>query len=456
MKHILIVDDNKTNLMSAKTVLSDIYKITAVTMGAQALKFLENNSCDLILLDINMPEMDGFEVLQKIQENEKNSQIPVIFLTADNDAETESRCLEAGAEDFIAKPFVAAVMKSRIHRILESEDMKRQLAEKLDQTIQEVTDIKSKSQTDALTGLWNRVYTDKAVNEYIAAGVKGGLYMIDMDNFKAINDNYGHIEGDNALKMFADTMRAFSKEGDVLCRIGGDEFVMFVKDVDTKEELGSLAGKIILDLSHKIDEKRYGTNSSVSIGIAQTPEDGIDFNTIYNAADKALYHVKQNGKNSYHFFSEQKEAERRRGSNLVDLKHLREIMDRADSGNGAYQLDLDSFQHVYTFIKRFVERSGKQVQTILFTIKDEEGNITETTATEAALELMEKAIYNSLRRADVTTRYSGKQLIVLLLDSNLDNGIKVAQRILDSYHELNPNHKVDFEFGIAQLDDDEL
>ena len=152
MKHILIVDDNKTNLASARSVLNGIYKVTAVTSGAQALKFLEGNSCDLILLDINMPEMDGFEVMKKIRENSELAEIPIIFLTADNDAETESRCLEAGAVDFIAKPFVPAVMMSRISRILEMMDMRRQLADKLEQKIKEVSDIKSNPVRTLLRG----------------------------------------------------------------------------------------------------------------------------------------------------------------------------------------------------------------------------------------------------------------------------------------------------------------
>ncbi len=101
MKHILVVDDNKVSLSSAKSALNDIYKVIAVTSGAQALKFLEKNSCDLILLDINMPEMDGFEVMARIHENKERSGIPVIFLTADSDAETEKRCLDEGAMDFI-------------------------------------------------------------------------------------------------------------------------------------------------------------------------------------------------------------------------------------------------------------------------------------------------------------------------------------------------------------------
>lgn len=141
MKHILIVDDNKTSLASAKAALSDIYKVTAVTSGKQALKFLENNLCDLILLDINMPETDGFEVMRKIRLNSALDGISIIFLTADRDAETESRCLEEGADDFIAKPFVINVMRSRISRILELSDLRKDMAAKLEERTRHITHI---------------------------------------------------------------------------------------------------------------------------------------------------------------------------------------------------------------------------------------------------------------------------------------------------------------------------
>lgn len=452
MKHILIVDDNKMNLLLAKKVLSDTYNVTAVLSGKEALDFLGKDTCDLVLLDINMPEMDGFEVMGEIRKIETHKTLPIIFLTADDDAETENRCLEEGALDFIAKPFVPSVMRSRIGRILELEDMRKKLSDKLEEKIKEVTDIKSRSQQDALTGLWNRAYTEKAVNDMLSEGVKGALFMIDMDNFKAINDNYGHIEGDETLKMFAETMRDYSKDGDVLCRIGGDEFVMFIKDVTSKTDLGNLAGDIISDLCYKIEQKKFETNTSVSIGIGQFPDDGDDFGTVYNAADKALYYVKQNGKNSYHFFSEQRESENTRGRNLVDLQYLREVMSRADSGRGAYQLELDTFHHVYNFIRRFVERSGRDVQTLLFTMVSKENEMVDPSEAEVALEIMEQAIYTSLRRVDVSTRYSSKQLIVILMDSNEENGNLVAERIVNCFSKLYKGKKISFEYGIAEMD----
>ncbi len=452
MKHILIVDDNKENLTAARAVLSDTYKITAVTMGVQALKFLENNRADLILLDINMPEMDGFEVMRQIRNSSLNQDIPIIFLTADNEAETESKCLEEGAVDFIAKPFVPSVMRSRISRILELEDLRKSLADKLEQKMQEVTDIKSKSQQDALTGLWNRSYTEDCVDRIFANGGSGTVFMIDMDNFKAINDNYGHIAGDQVLRMFADTLRKFAQEGDVACRIGGDEFVLFIRNERSKSVLSNLASDIISDICYKLEEGKFDTNTSVSIGIAQYPEDGKTFKDLYNAADKALYYVKQNGKNSFYFYSEQSESQNNRLSRTVDLQYLREIMTRADAGKGAYILDFDSFHHVYNFIRRFVERSNRDVQTILFTFTSTTEGKEETNNMEVAVEVLEQAIFTSLRRVDVSTRYSSRQVVVILMDSSADGGDMVAKRIMECFYKLYIGGYVTLDYDIVQMD----
>ncbi|MGN1339428.1 MAG: diguanylate cyclase domain-containing protein [Oscillospiraceae bacterium] len=454
MKNILVVDDNKVNLTTARKVLCNDYKVTAVMRGSQALSFLESGECDIVLLDINMPEMDGFEVMEKIRGMERCRNLPVIFLTADSDSETETRCFKAGAVDFIAKPFVPEVMLSRIGRALELEELRRNLVERLEQKTREVSDMKSKSRQDALTGLWNRAHTEETVNELISDGAKGALMMIDMDNFKAINDNYGHIAGDQTLKMFADTLRTYSQEGDVLCRIGGDEFVVFVKGVTSKSELGNRASDIISDLCYKLEQCKFETNSSVSIGIAQTPEDGSDFNKLYNCADKALYYVKQNGKNSYHFYSDKVQAESSRGSKTVDLGYLREFMSRADSGRGAFLLDFDSFHHVYSFIRRFVERNSHEVQTVLFTLN--EINDLDSDQFELALELLERAIYISLRRSDVSTRYSSRQIIVILMDANEVNGDLVARRIIDCFNKMYTGGNVTVDYGIARLDGSEL
>lgn len=448
MKTILVVDDDKLNLSAARKVLSGEYKVIPVVRGTQVLSYLENEECDMILLDISMPEMDGFELLRKIRTMENGKDIPVIFLTADNDTETETRCFKEGAIDFIVKPFVPTVMQSRIGRALELEELRRGLADKLEKKTREVSDIRSKSYQDVLTGLWNRAYTENAINEMISQEKKGALFMLDMDNFKAVNDNYGHIAGDETLKVFAGTLKKFAGEGDILCRIGGDEFMIFVKGVTEKSELSSRAADIISDFQKKFAALSFEIECSVSIGIAQTPEDGLEFDKLYNSADKALYYVKQNGKNAYHFFSDKLQKEKSRAGKIVDLKYINSLMSRADDGQGAYFLDIDSFHHVYNFICRFVKRNEKDVQTVLFTVNEENQEI-DVTEMELILETLEKAIYTSLRRSDVSTRYSSKQIVVILMDTDEVNGSMVADRILDCFYKMYSHQEVQIDYDIA-------
>lgn len=453
MKHILIVDDNKVNLVSARTVLSDLYKVTAVTMGTQALKFLENNQVDLVLLDKNMPEMDGLEVMSRLRSNEKTREIPVVILTAEGDSGTEARCIEAGAVDFIAKPFVPGVMLSRIGRIIEIEELRKSLAVRLEEKTKEVSSIKSKAQQDALTGLWNRAYTEDRVNEILNGGEAGALFMMDMDNFKAINDNYGHIAGDETLKLFARTLAENTAEEDVLCRIGGDEFVAFVRGKKTKAELSGIAASIISDMVVNLNRCGFETNSSVSIGIAEAPEDSNEFASLYNAADKSLYYVKQNGKNSYHFYSEHNEEENARAGKLVDLAYIREFMSRQDPSKGAYLLDFENFRHVYNFIRRSVERSSRHVQTILFTLSYNKGAEEDMGEMESAVELLEHAIFTSLRKMDVSTRYSSRQVLVILMDADNQDGGAVAGRILDCFYRIYTGSRVSIDYETVEMDE---
>lgn len=140
MKHILVVDDNKTNLAIAKQELSSEYQVTPVISGFQALKFLEKKHPDLILLDISMPEMDGKETMLRIRNNTDWSDIPIIFLTADTSSETEAECLMLGADDYISKPFVPIVMKSRISRIIELSELRNSMSDCAGNRLKQIND----------------------------------------------------------------------------------------------------------------------------------------------------------------------------------------------------------------------------------------------------------------------------------------------------------------------------
>ncbi len=452
LKHVLIVDDDNINLTCARTVLKGLCKVTPTISGSQALHFLENNTPDLILLDINMPFMDGFEVMRRIRENPRIKDIPIIFLSANANAVTEAECLDMGAIDFIAKPFVPSVLLNRINKALAVEDKHKILSEELNERIKEVADIKDKSQKDALTGLYNRVYAESLVNKKLSSGSGGVLFMIDMDNFKAINDNYGHIAGDSVLKMMADSLRATAGPDDVTCRIGGDEFVSFYQGLSDRHEVSIKAAGLITDLCRKLEANNFNTNSSISVGIAQAPDDGSEFNKLYNAADKALYYVKQNGKNAYHFFSDSSSTEQSRAGQLVDIEYLKEAMNRSDSGTGVYRMDFDAFHHVYNFISRIVARTETNVESVLFTLMPVENTDPDVTESELAIEMLEQAIFNSLRREDISTRYSSRQIFVILMDAKDENVRSIVERINDSFFTLYMGGKFTIAYDFVRIE----
>lgn len=141
MKTILIVDDDRVNLIVAKRLLTKEYEVSTANSGAAALAYLEDNHADLILLDVQMPEMDGFEVMDALKKDERFAKIPVIFLTADHREETESKCFEMGAVDYISKPFVPVIMQHRVRRSIELEDYRMNLEQRLVEQLQKVTEL---------------------------------------------------------------------------------------------------------------------------------------------------------------------------------------------------------------------------------------------------------------------------------------------------------------------------
>ncbi len=445
MKHILLVDDNKDNISLVSSVLSGSYKVDTANTGLQTVEFLEKNNCDLILLDIDMSQTDCFEVISKL--NGRNSSTPMIFLTADGDAETKNFCFESGAAEFVLKPVVPIVLLTRVKRILEAEEMKKRLSALKQPDIQrEPSSFSGRGERDSLTGLWNRAYTESAADSHLKLG-GGALLIIDVDNFKAINDGYGNIAGDMMLKLFADTLRSFAAQDDVVCRIDGDKFALFADGIRSISELSRLAKGIISKLCESLSDSGLDVKASVSIGISRAPEDGSTFDALFVAADKALYYVKNSGKNSFRFFSEHGTGVTGQSSS-VDLNYLRDFMTGKDKGDSAYTLDLDSFHHVYDFLRRFVNNGN--VQTVLFTAFSPSG--TEPAEIEAALEILEQAIYTLLRRVDVCTRYSSRQLMVILPDSGGDSGDTTAKSIISCFDRLYTGKKVHFEYGIAKIE----
>ena len=433
MKHILIVDDSNMYCMIAKNALEGTYRISLTHSGEEALAFLEKEVPDLILMDVEMPKMNGKEVLRHIRLHKEWSKIPVIFLTALSELETEVECLELGADDFIAKPFKPLIMTTRISRILELYELRKDLEHQLVKRTQQMEIATLKSLTDTLTGLHNRDYLEKRLQELLGEGHAGAMFMIDLDNFKEINDTYGHIVGDKTLQIFADVLRNYSREDDIICRLAGDEFVTFYPELVSRDIAAKKAADIIHLFSEKMGALGYAGVVSVSIGIMMATGEE-DFVSLYNNADKSLYFVKNNGKNAYHFYGEQKVVSEE-SSTVVDLEVVRNMMEQGIvQTTGAFSVAYEEFKKIYDFVIRYVSRKKQNVQIVLFTLTM--GNeYLAGLPMEEAMEVLEESVISSLRAMDAGTKYSNKQYIVLLMDTDIENGRKVAERVIRRFYQ---------------------
>lgn len=443
MKHILIVDDVTTNLKCAAEVLQEHYKLSMAKSGAQALNFLQKVKPDLILLDIRMPEMDGYETLERIKSNPETANVPVVFLTVDDQRESEIKGLKMGAMDFILKPFEPGVMLSRIDKILQIEDLRKNLS--------------ISARKDVLTGLWNRKHVEDEIERHLSSGEERGVFFIfDLDNFKLINDTYGHIMGDAVLVRFAEVLGASVGPRDVAARIGGDEFVCFLKGEYTADEIREYCTMVIERMESDVSEI-IGSDAliTVSIGVALAPDDGYDYLSLCSKADKALYHVKQNGKNNYHFFRVQKEVSNAPKQsvevNTVDLEKLEQVVSERNQVEGAYRVEYDGFKHIYQFVSRSMGRTGQTVQMVLFTLNYEKNRGISPEILNEAMTELERSIIVSLRQGDVTTQYSSFQYVVLLLSASEENGEMVAKRIQSTWEELNEIEGIHLDYSVKHV-----
>lgn len=440
MDKILMVDDVSTNLRLVTEVLKSFYEVRSARSGEQALKLMHTDKPDLVLLDIGMPRMDGYSVMELMADDPALADIPVIILTGDTTREAEAKALSMGAVDFIRKPFEPVVLKARIDRALSMAAVR--------------TDLEQSSKKDYLTGLWNRIYIEEYFDRKPEA-VTGSIMMLDLDNFKALNDSYGHVVGDKSLIAFSNTIIEHTNKSDIVARIGGDEFIIVRPDIYSRDELREFCRDLIASVEIHISEivgDILEQSVTVSIGIAQFPEDGNDFLTLYNAADKALYYVKQNGKRGYHFYQDDCRtlAEITREDNLINMTQLKLLINEENRERGAYQVEYEGFTRIYRFVNRCVERTGQNVQVVLFTLSLKPGEKNQQYIT-SAMEMLENNISGLLRRADVATRFSITQFGVILMDANKDNGMIAVNRVLNNFEENGISEHVDLNYEIQDI-----
>lgn len=286
---VLLVDDQPLHIQLLHRALPPSYQVFMATSGEQALRVAQDRQPDLILLDVEMPGMGGFEVLAKLRNQSDTEKIPVIFITAHSEGDMEARGLEAGAVDFITKPIHAGVVRARVHTHLQlkfQSDFLRQWV-----------------YIDGLTGAYNRRYFDEHLASEWARALRQNqplsLVMLDVDHFKAYNDHYGHVLGDETLRKLITAIKpGLLRPGDILCRYGGEEFVCLLPNTGLPDALyvAERLRATIEDCHIEHDHNPpYGV-LTISAGVAErsdstTPED------LVARADTQLYRAKHSGKN---------------------------------------------------------------------------------------------------------------------------------------------------------------
>ncbi|SCW50494.1 diguanylate cyclase (GGDEF) domain-containing protein [Ruminococcaceae bacterium YRB3002] len=425
-KWIIVVDDDTANLKVAGFVLSkNNMRVTALKSGQALLDYVTANGFpDLILLDILMPGMDGFATLDLLRRKEAEmgvSQTPVIFLTADEDIETEKKGFEVGVSDFIRKPFNADVLIKRIDNIVTQSGEMRAL--------------RSEASRDKLTGLINKAAAEEVMTS-LCSGKSGYLLMIDLDSFKLVNDLYGHDKGDDILVAFSRILTDDLPGKSVIARVGGDEFTAFATEIRSEGEIAVLTKKLNEDLLMAAREL-LGADMSIplgtSVGAVAVPDHGNDYKALLKLADKSLNNVKKNGKHGYEVYTiagldEDKE-------NRLDIFTISEILGERNIPDVALQLDKDAFSYVYRYVMRDIKRNRKCALKILFTLEQKESDPLGAAAYKDMCDEFGSHVRESLRKSDILTRSSFNQYFVFLTEIRPEACDKVVEHLISSWYD---------------------
>jgi len=286
--NILIIDDSIVVAEFLKNVLEqEGHTVVTTNNGRNFLELIKEYCIDIILLDIVMPEIDGFEVLGILKNSEETREIPVIMITGLTSAMEVKKALDLGAMDFIRKSAEQIEITARINSALK-------LKHKQDQLL-------LNAQTDPLTQLYNKQYFNvsfqKLINERTAHPAGIALIVIDCDHFKSINDRFGHTFGDDVLCDVANAIKKSTKRKDIACRFGGEEFIAILPDVTTFQAC-SVAERIRKNIEKIPYLPPNETTVTVSCGVGHTVgDDNKTSLQVVNEADMALYAAKRNGRN---------------------------------------------------------------------------------------------------------------------------------------------------------------
>jgi len=282
---VLMIDDSKMMHLAVRArLVAESIEFHSAYDGTEGLHAARATKPDLILLDVEMPDQNGFDVCRLLKSDSSLSSIPVIFLTGMTATDDKIKGLDLGAVDYVTKPFDAAELQARVRACLRTKELLDLLAQR--------------AMVDGLTGMWNRAYFDNRLASELAqvkrSGGALGCILADIDRFKSINDTHGHGFGDTVLRGVAQLMQNVSRTEDVVCRYGGEEFVILTPGVDMNGAVRLAERMRAAVEGHSFVHNTHRLQVTCSFGVSDA---SVVETAIVEAADKAMYAAKTNGRN---------------------------------------------------------------------------------------------------------------------------------------------------------------
>ena len=436
---VIVVDDDKSVLKLVCQVLRKAgIRPTALRSGTAALDFIGRNGFpDMVLLDVDRPETNGFETLAQLKKRmDPENETPVVLMTGEENQ--EARGLEAGALDIIRKPFEPEVLVSRVYKALDINRRMKRFARS--------------AETDQMTDLPNKAATESHM-ERLCDEADGLLCVLDLDNFKNINDTFGHDVGDQVLMMFARVLKINLRRDDECGRIGGDEFVVFLRHMKNIAELKTYTKRI--NEGYRIGAKAILGNKaaaavSVSAGAVSVPREGREYTELFRLADQALYTVKQNGKRGAYLYIAP-DADPDEQAREMDLETVTAMLQERTEIPGAMWTGREIFGSIYQYMVRYMNRYRNSAYRVLLTLRTAAA-VTEAERGRIRDEFRRK-IRDALRGSDVMMECGESQVFLLLPGIREQDIDRVIGRLMKRWSETGYEEKalIDTEYAPVEM-----